>query len=349
MKLSKHDKHHKQQSRRDFLIRSGGVVATAAIGSPAIAAGAAETVNIAALYPTTGNLAQIGQGCVVAAKLAVEMVNEAGGIKALGGAKLNLIISDVQSDTTVTLALGPSQTGYGQWRVVDSLIGGLVGIAVGVLVPERPPFAAAERAQAAWGDALHTQLTRIADELERPAGELVGRQRHAFIATSSALVEVATAGRRATALAQDGVAFNPWGRGHHEQLARLRMQESELVRVTLEIRVLSLTVDQLYDRPHHAPFLDRGTLAGLLRGCADLDRAHRVGLDVTAESGALRTQIAQAVAGVTQSQTDAYAVLDSVSLLGRLDQLRRDISGRHPADAPNDTLDIGHDPGDDAR
>jgi len=29
-------------------------------------------------------------------------VNEAGGIKALGGAKLNLIISDVQSDTTVT-------------------------------------------------------------------------------------------------------------------------------------------------------------------------------------------------------------------------------------------------------
>ena len=232
----------------------------------------------------------------------------------------------------LTLALGPSQTGYGQWRVVDSLIGGVVGIAVGVLVPERPPFAAAERAQAAWSDALHTQLTRIADELEQPTGELVGRQRHAFIATSSALVEVATAGRRATALAQDGVAFNPWGRGHHEQLARLRAQESELVRVTLEIRVLSLTVDQLYDRPHHAPFLDRGTLAGLLRGCADLDQAHRAGRDVTAESAALRAQIAQAVAGVTQQQTDAYAVLDSVSLLGRLDQLPRDISGRHPAE-----------------
>ena len=30
------------------------------------------------------------------------MVNDAGGIKSLGGAKLNLIISDVQSDTTVT-------------------------------------------------------------------------------------------------------------------------------------------------------------------------------------------------------------------------------------------------------
>jgi branched-chain amino acid transport system substrate-binding protein len=47
-------------------------------------------------------MAQIGQGCAAAAKLAVEMVNEAGGIKSLGGAKLNLILSDVQSDTTVT-------------------------------------------------------------------------------------------------------------------------------------------------------------------------------------------------------------------------------------------------------
>src|SRR5260370_4991077 len=47
-------------------------------------------------------MAQIGVGCVSAAKLAVDMVNESGGIKSLGGAKLNLIISDVQSDTTVT-------------------------------------------------------------------------------------------------------------------------------------------------------------------------------------------------------------------------------------------------------
>ena len=63
---------------------------------------AADPVNIGALYPTTGSMAQIGVGCVAAAKLAVDMVNEAGGIKSLGGAKLNLIISDVQSDTTVT-------------------------------------------------------------------------------------------------------------------------------------------------------------------------------------------------------------------------------------------------------
>jgi branched-chain amino acid transport system substrate-binding protein len=93
----------KGQLRRDFLIKTGGgaLAAGALTAFPRISR-AAETVNIGALYPVTGSLAQIGQGCVNAAKLATQMVNDAGGIKSLGGAKLNLIISDVQSDTTVT-------------------------------------------------------------------------------------------------------------------------------------------------------------------------------------------------------------------------------------------------------
>ncbi len=110
----------------------------------------------------------------------------------------------------LTMALGPSQTGYGQWRVVDSLVGGLVGIAVGVLVPERPGFGAAQEAQHAWGNSLVDQIDALAGALEEPKRELVGRERHAFIESSQELFELAAAGRRATALAQDGVAFNPW-------------------------------------------------------------------------------------------------------------------------------------------
>ena len=91
----------RRHGRRDFLKKSVGAVATAAFGIPRKVL-AAEAVNIGGLYPITGSFAQIGQGCVNAAKLAVEMVNDAGGIKSLGGAKLNLIVSDVQSDTTVT-------------------------------------------------------------------------------------------------------------------------------------------------------------------------------------------------------------------------------------------------------
>ncbi|MGB6536774.1 MAG: ABC transporter substrate-binding protein [Xanthobacteraceae bacterium] len=91
------------QRRRDVLIKTGGgALAAGAVLALPLRVRAAEPVNIGGLYPVTGSFAQIGQGCVNAAKLAVRMVNDAGGIKSLGGAKLNLIISDIQSDTTVT-------------------------------------------------------------------------------------------------------------------------------------------------------------------------------------------------------------------------------------------------------
>jgi branched-chain amino acid transport system substrate-binding protein len=93
----------KKIGRRDFLVKSSGVLAAGAFTAFGIRTGAAaDVVNIGGLYPVTGSFAQIGQGCVNAAKLAVQMVNDAGGIKSLGGAKLNLIVSDVQSDPTVT-------------------------------------------------------------------------------------------------------------------------------------------------------------------------------------------------------------------------------------------------------
>src|SRR4029077_9295488 len=93
----------KRIGRRDFLVKSSGALAAGAVTAFGIrTAAAADTVNIGGLYPVTGSFAQIGQGCVNAAKLAVQMVNDAGGIKSLGGAKLNLIVSDVQSDPTVT-------------------------------------------------------------------------------------------------------------------------------------------------------------------------------------------------------------------------------------------------------
>src|SRR6201993_4012959 len=92
----------KRQSRRKFLKNTGAAIAAASFGAVPLRGWAADPINIGALYPTTGSMAQIGVGCVAAAKMAVEMINDAGGIKSLGGAKLNLITSDVQSDTTVT-------------------------------------------------------------------------------------------------------------------------------------------------------------------------------------------------------------------------------------------------------
>jgi branched-chain amino acid transport system substrate-binding protein len=102
MKRSQRQTTLKRQSRRKFLKTAGGAMVAGAFGAYPLRGWAADAVNIGGLYPVTGSMAQIGVGIVAAAKLAVEMVNEAGGIKSLGGAKMNLIISDIQSDTTVT-------------------------------------------------------------------------------------------------------------------------------------------------------------------------------------------------------------------------------------------------------
>ena len=59
---------------------------------------AAQTVNLAVIVPLSGSNASVGEQSVNAAKMAVEDINKAGGIKALGGAQINLITADSTND-----------------------------------------------------------------------------------------------------------------------------------------------------------------------------------------------------------------------------------------------------------
>ncbi len=57
-----------------------------------------ETIKIAFIYPLSGGSAESGNMCLDAANLAVKNINDAGGIKALGGKKLELVVFDGTSD-----------------------------------------------------------------------------------------------------------------------------------------------------------------------------------------------------------------------------------------------------------
>ena len=57
-----------------------------------------EAIKIAFIYPLSGGSAESGNMCLDAANLAVKNINDAGGIKALGGRKLELVIFDGTSD-----------------------------------------------------------------------------------------------------------------------------------------------------------------------------------------------------------------------------------------------------------
>ena len=88
-----------QVSRRNFL-RSTALGATATVGvlhAPAILRAQGAAVKIGVLHPVSGALSYSGQQGRLGATMAIDDVNASGGIKALGGAKIDPMLGDAQS------------------------------------------------------------------------------------------------------------------------------------------------------------------------------------------------------------------------------------------------------------
>ncbi len=84
-------------SRRTFLRQTGAAAAVIAAPWAARAQTAPAAVKVGIIHPVTGALAYSGQQCRLGAMLALGDINKAGGIKSLGGAKLEAVLGDAQS------------------------------------------------------------------------------------------------------------------------------------------------------------------------------------------------------------------------------------------------------------
>jgi branched-chain amino acid transport system substrate-binding protein len=82
-------------TRRHFM--SHTAAAASALAFPLVAGAQARAVKIGVLHPVTGALAYSGQQCREGALMAIEDINKAGGIKSLGGAKIEALLGDAQS------------------------------------------------------------------------------------------------------------------------------------------------------------------------------------------------------------------------------------------------------------
>jgi len=91
-------------SRRTFLKTASGAAVGVLAAAPLPLRAQAKTIKIGAVHPVTGALAEIGQACRLGAQMAVEAVNAAGGIKAMGGAKLELLLGDTENKPDVARA-----------------------------------------------------------------------------------------------------------------------------------------------------------------------------------------------------------------------------------------------------
>jgi branched-chain amino acid transport system substrate-binding protein len=90
---------HYAKKRRQFLVNTAALAVSAAL--PIGARGQAATVKIGVLHPVTGFLAYSGNLSRLGAQLAIDEINARGGIKALGGAKIQTLLGDAQSKPEV--------------------------------------------------------------------------------------------------------------------------------------------------------------------------------------------------------------------------------------------------------
>lgn len=82
-------------TRRHFMSQTAA--AASVMSFPLIAGAQAKAIKVGVLHPVTGALAYSGQQCRMGALMAIEDINKAGGIKSLGGAKIEALLGDAQS------------------------------------------------------------------------------------------------------------------------------------------------------------------------------------------------------------------------------------------------------------
>jgi branched-chain amino acid transport system substrate-binding protein len=125
-------------SRRAFL-RAG--IAAAAVGAlPRPLRAQARTFKIGAIHPVTGPIAEPGQASRLGAQMAVDAINVAGGIKALGGMKLELLGGDTQSKPDVARTEAERLVNVGAQFLVGAFDSGAANAIVPVAQQRRVPF-----------------------------------------------------------------------------------------------------------------------------------------------------------------------------------------------------------------
>ena len=83
---------------RRSLLKTAALGSLATVAMPTVLRAQAPAIKIGILQPVTGALAQDGEYGRLGAELALKAINDAGGIKSMGGAKLEMVFGDARSN-----------------------------------------------------------------------------------------------------------------------------------------------------------------------------------------------------------------------------------------------------------
>ena len=125
-------------TRRTFLTATAAGAAVGAFPLPLLAQ--AKTVKVGVVHPITGPLAEPGQACRLGAQMAADAINAAGGIKSLGGTKLELLLGDTQTKPDVGRSEAERVVNQGAQLLMGSFDSGSTAAMVPVVQQRRVPF-----------------------------------------------------------------------------------------------------------------------------------------------------------------------------------------------------------------
>ena len=247
------------------------------------------------------------------------------------------------------LALGPGDLRVDLWRVLDVALGAAVGVAAVFILPPRPQLDGARTELTTYAADLTALLREMAAEAGTHPVPLHDDTRHAFVKSSRALRTRSGTVRESVLYAMESARLNPRARAVGDQLDQLDSQMLWLTRIAIHTRSLAGAVDRVYDRPGLAPALPRTTLSSLLMELASLvDSVARDGIDEDSHSISDRmTDDIRMAVEMTAGSGDLVEALGSLSLLGRIEQLRETAAAGPRAhdvvDAPGDDLEDDED------
>jgi branched-chain amino acid transport system substrate-binding protein len=126
-------------TRRTF-VKTAAATGAGIVAFPGLLRAQGPSVKVGVIHPVTGPLAEPGQACRLGARMAAEAINAGGGIKALGGAKLELILGDTQTKPAVGRTEAERVINQGAQLLMGSFDSGSTAAMVPVAQQQRVPF-----------------------------------------------------------------------------------------------------------------------------------------------------------------------------------------------------------------
>src|SRR5216684_3283341 len=128
-------------NRRTFLKTAGAAAgATALAGFPEVLRAQTPAFKVGVVHPVTGPIAEPGQACRLGAQMSADAINAAGGIKSMGGMKLELLVGDTQTKPDVGRTEAERVINQGAQMLMGSFDSGSTQAIVPVAQQRRVPF-----------------------------------------------------------------------------------------------------------------------------------------------------------------------------------------------------------------